>query len=128
MTEENQKSLEEQLRGLSTHFNREDKAYLILSRVAQKGLLSDLEGQLATMLEKVGKTTGDEATPRKLSVQLLIDYIERGDKLYQPLASTRSGSLGGMDLKQSVNTDGMVTRYSLDHYDGYRESRERSDD
>ena len=127
MTEEKQTGLEGQLRDLSTHFNHTEKAYAILSRVAQKGLLSELEKQLATMLEKVGKTT-DKNVPRVFSVQLLVDYLGRGEKLYQPLAATRLESPGGMDLKRPVNTDGMVARLSLDHYDAYIESRERSDD
>ena len=127
MTEEKQTGLEGQLRDLSTHFNHTEKAYAILSRVAQKGLLSELEKQLATMLEKVGKTT-DKNVPRVFSVQLLVDYLGRGEKLYQPLAATRLESPGGMDLKRPVNTDGMVARLSLDHYDAYIESGERSDD
>jgi len=127
MTEEKQTGLEGQLRDLSTHFNHTEKAYAILSRVAQKGLLSELEKQLATMLEKVGKTT-DKNVPRVFSVQLLVDYLGRGEKLYQPLAATRLESPGGMDLKRPVNTDGMVARLSLDHYDAYIESRERSED
>ncbi|MDO8511619.1 MAG: hypothetical protein Q7S55_05660 [Nanoarchaeota archaeon] len=127
MTEEKQTSLEGQLRGLSTHFNHQEKAYAILTSVAKKGLLSELEKQLATMLEKVGKTT-TENVPRVFSVQLLVDYLGRGDKLYQPLAATRFESPGGMDLHRPFNTDGMVARHSLDHYDGYMESRERSDD
>ena len=127
MTEEKQTSLEGQLRGLSKHFNHEDKAYAILSSVAQKGLLSELEQQLATMLEKVGKTTTEDV-PRVFSVQLLVDYLERGEQLYHALTPIRLESPGGMDLKRPVNTDGMVARLSLDHYDAYIESRERSED
>ncbi len=120
MTEENQTGLEEQLRGLSRHFNHEDKAYAILSLVAQKGLLPELETQLATLLENRGKKA-DENTPRVFSVQLLADYLEGEKKFYRekPIYA-QSGSLGSIDLKRPVNTDGRVVRLpSLDDYDGW---------
>lgn len=129
MVEEKQTSLEAQLRDLSANFNHQDKAYLLLSRAAKKGVLPEIEKQLAILQEKVGKTTDNEKVPRKLSVQLLIDYLESGHNLYQlKLAPSILNPIkySRQDLRYPVNTNGIVTRPSLDYYDSYKES-EKSD-